>query len=116
MKKTSVMLDETTRVNIKSYCQENGCQMSDAIRSLIGLGIESFEAKKKYNLKETFGPGSLLRNEKVSIRASIESTLLLRQLAKCLLKDADILKAVDDETSKIISKGWRYDDSLSEGS
>lgn len=109
MKKTSILIDNNTRKQLDDYCDETGSQLSDAIRTLVRLGLEKYQHEQRIGFKESVGPEGLMVNEKRAIRASIESTLLLRELVKVNLKDQKRLDEIDAEVSRIMKEGWLYD-------
>lgn len=109
MKKTSIQMDEITKKSLDAYCVETGSQLSEAIRKFIKQGLENHAKNKTLGYQNSIGPDGLMVNQKYAIRASIEGTLLLRELAKSNLNDQSILDKIDAEVSKIMKTGWQYD-------
>lgn len=109
MKKTSIQMDDITKKSLDAYCAETGSQLSAAIRRFVKQGLDRYTREKELGYKDSAGPNSLMVNQKYAIRASIEGTLILRELAKSALKDESILDKIDAEVSKIMKAGWQYD-------
>ncbi len=109
MKKTSIIIDDITRKSLDDYCAETGTKLSDAIRGFIKKGIDLHSKEKELGYKGSVGINSLMVNQRYAIRASIESTLILRKLAKSMLKEGDITDDIDADIAKIMKSGWQYD-------
>ena len=109
MKKTSIQMDDPIKKSLDDYCTETGTQLSEAIRCFIKQGLDLYHKEKQLGYKEQVGPNGLMVNQKYAIRASIEGTLILRELAKSALKDNGLIEKIDSEVSKIMNSGWQYD-------
>ena len=109
MEPMTIRLDSKIRKMLDDYCAEMGVKLSDAFRTLIKDSLERYKKRGEVGFIDSVGPEGLMINEKRAIRASIESTLILRQLAGSLLKDEKIIKEINAEVSRIMKEGWQYD-------
>lgn len=109
MEPTTIRLDAKTRKQLNDYCAETGAKMSDAFRVLIQDSLDRYNLKKDVGFTDSVGPAGLMLNEKRAIRASIESTLILRKLATSLLNNESVIDEIDTDVSKILTQGWQYD-------
>ena len=109
MKKTSIIMDNETRKVLDEYCIETGTQLSGALRIFIKKGLEQHAKEKASGYRDSIGANGLMLNQKYAIRAAIESTLILRKLAKSFFKNEDSNDEINAAVSKIMKSGWQYD-------
>lgn len=106
---TTIRLDTKTKKLLDEYCSDKGIKMSNALRDIVSQFLENYKRRSELGFVDSVGPEGLMVNEKRAIRASIESTLILRQVAKSLLKNSSDLSGIDEEVKKIMKDGWEYD-------
>lgn len=109
---TTIRLDAKTKKLLDEYCSDNGIKMSNAIRDIVSTFLENYKRRGELGFVDSVGPEGLMVNEKRAIRASIESTLILRKVAKSLLKNSGELVEIDEDVKKIMKDGWEYDNGI----
>ncbi len=109
MKHTSIIIDNKTRKALDEYCIETEIKLSKAVRRFIKKGLEQHAKEKESGYRDSVGVNSLMLNQKYAIRAAIESTLILRKLAKSFFKNEDSNDEINAAVSKIMKSGWQYD-------
>jgi len=114
------MLDDETKNLLDTYCKETHTKFSDAFRLFIREGVSNFNQKKDFKPQNNVNSEGLSLNEKRGIKASIESLMLLRELAneissirsevsrvdKNKINVDGLIKASGLKADEILKNGW----------